>query len=142
MKKAIACATMFAAVWAGTAIFSSPSWAQYSPYHGRLERAAPARDRFDGQWSVTIVTRGGACEPAYRYRVEINGGVISPGENAAGADVAGQVTPRGDVRVSVRQGDNVAYGTGRLSGNVGEGQWNGRSPTEACTGYWQARRFG
>jgi hypothetical protein len=101
-----------------------------------------ARDRFDGRWSVVVMTRGGTCAPSYRYQVEIINGVVTPGPGAPAASVAGRVTPRGQVSVSVRQGDEVGLGTGRLTGNVGEGQWSGRSPNQTCTGYWQAQRFG
>lgn len=62
-----------------------------------------ARAAFDGDWSVLIVTHGGACDPAYRYGVQIaNGTVISDGSSAAA--VQGQVTPTGEVRVTVRSG--------------------------------------
>jgi hypothetical protein len=33
---------------------------------------ALARSPYDGAWSVTVMTRGGACEPTSRYGVQIS----------------------------------------------------------------------
>ena len=64
-----------------------------------------ARTIFDGDWSVLIVSNGGACDPAYRYGVQIaDGTVINDGSSAA--TVQGQVTATGAVKVIVRSGSN------------------------------------
>ena len=51
-----------------------------------------ARSSFDGDWSVVIQTRGGACPATVRYPVAItNGVVINTGD--APASVRGRVAP-------------------------------------------------
>jgi hypothetical protein len=98
-----------------------------------------ARAAFDGDWSVLIVTHGGACDPAYRYGVRIaNGTVISDGSSAAA--VQGRVTPTGAVRVTVRSGTQWADGFGRLSRNRGRGAWSGQGASGTCSGTWEAER--
>jgi len=98
-----------------------------------------ARTVFDGDWSVLIVTHGGACDPAYRYGVRItDGAVISDGSSAAA--VQGRVAPTGAVRVSVRSGNQWADGSGRLSRNHGRGAWSGQGTSGTCGGTWEAER--
>lgn len=103
--------------------------------------ALSARMNFDGPWSVVIITDSGSCDRAYRYGVQIsNGRVVYDG--ASGVDIFGRVSPRGEVRVQVRQGDQQATGTGRLSQDSGEGRWSGSSPNQQCAGHWIAERRG
>jgi len=98
-----------------------------------------ARTVFDGDWSVLIVTHGGACDPAYRYGVRItDGAVISDGSSAAA--VQGRVAPTGAVRVSVRSGNQWADGSGLLSRNRGGGAWRGQGTNGTCRGRWVAER--
>jgi hypothetical protein len=102
-------------------------------------RAPSAQTSFDGPWSVLIVTDYGSCDRAYRYGVRIsNGRVIYDG--ASGVDLFGSVGPRGQVSVRVRQGDQQATGTGRLSESSGGGRWSGTSPSQRCGGHWDAER--
>lgn len=103
--------------------------------------AAPAlaRSQFDGDWSVVIVTRGGACEPSFRYGVTISdGAVINSGGSPA--DVRGRVSPNGAVRVSVQWGNEWASGSGRLGRNSGGGRWRGQGSAGTCEGTWIAQR--
>jgi len=103
--------------------------------------ARPARMNFDGPWSVVVITDYGSCDRAYRYGVEIqNGRVFYRG--SAGVDISGQVGPRGQVNVQVRQGEQQAVGTGRLDEDSGGGQWSGASPSQQCGGHWVAERRG
>ena len=100
--------------------------------------AKAARLNFDGPWSVMIVTEQGSCDRVYRYGVQIsNGQVFSDG---AGANIFGRVSPRGDVNVRVRQGDQEAVGSGRLTQVSGGGRWSGASPQLQCAGHWVAQR--
>jgi hypothetical protein len=100
---------------------------------------ARASSAFDGEWSVLIQTRAGACEPSFRYGVEIQNGEVL---NDGGAQVAleGHVAPNGAVRVSVAAGDQEAHGTGRLSRTAGGGTWRGQGSSGVCTGTWMAER--
>lgn len=100
---------------------------------------ALARNRFDGDWSVVIVTRGGACDPSFRYGVTIaDGAVINSGGSPA--DVRGRVSPNGAVRVSVQSGNQWASGSGRLGRNSGGGVWRGQGSAGTCEGTWIAQR--
>jgi hypothetical protein len=94
--------------------------------------SAGAQTPYDGQWSVTIVTKSGNCEPTAQYPLIVTDGKIS----APGADISGRVGPAGLVKVSF-QG---AYANGQLSGNAGSGKWNGASGGIPCSGNWQASR--
>jgi len=93
---------------------------------------AGAQTPYDGQWSVTIVTKSGNCEPTAQYPLTVTDGKIT----APGADISGRVGPAGLVKVSF-QG---AYANGQLSGNAGSGKWNGASGGIPCSGHWQASR--
>jgi hypothetical protein len=51
-------------------------------------------------------------------------------------NIAGRVMPTGSVTVMVSAAGKSANGTGRLSGNLGEGSWSGGD----CSGTWTAER--
>lgn len=100
-----------------------------------------ARTPYDGNWSVVIVTRSGACEPTTRYGLEIvNGTVIGPG--GSGTEVQGRVSRAGTVSVSVRAQGQWASGSGRLGGSRGSGRWHGQGTSGSCAGTWAAQRVG
>jgi len=101
--------------------------------------AQAQRMSFDGPWSVLIFGDQGSCGGmTYRYGVQIsNGQVLSQGSSA---DIFGRVTPRGQVSVRVRQGNQEAVGSGRLTKVSGSGRWNGASPEQQCAGHWIAER--
>jgi hypothetical protein len=102
---------------------------------------ASAQTAYDGNWSVAIATRGGACPPSVRYGVQIwNGQVVNPTGGAA--DVQGRVGPRGAVRVTVRAGGEWAVGSGRLGLVSGGGVWRGQGSGGFCDGTWTAQRRG
>ena len=94
-----------------------------------------AGPRFDGMWSVSIVTEKGDCDRGYRYPVRISHGTLVNG----GSDpftISGKVLPTGAITVTVSHGDKSATGSGRLAGDAGEGVWRGG----ACSGTWSAER--
>jgi hypothetical protein len=96
-----------------------------------------ARSKYDGDWSVVIVTRRGACDPAFRYGVQIADGTIQ----AVGlATVQGRVSSSGAVRVVVQSGNEWAEGFGHLARAGGRGLWHGRGTRGACSGTWTAQR--
>lgn len=94
---------------------------------------------FDGPWSVTVVTRSGPCDQAYRYGVTISRGVVY---YAGGGPVSltGRVSPSGSVTVRVSSGPQYALGSGRLSRSTGSGSWRGQGPNGSCAGVWSASR--
>jgi hypothetical protein len=102
--------------------------------------ARPSASRFDGAWSVVIVTDAGSCDRSVRYGVRIVGGrVLADGANVA---MSGSVDSAGHVFVSLRAGESAANGSGRLSGSTGAGRWEGVSGNSRCSGRWQAQRGG
>jgi hypothetical protein len=101
----------------------------------RAQRRVVAPAAFDGSWSVAIHTQSGACEPSYRFRVEIiDGDVVYEGRTA------GRVSRNGGVWVNISQGGQQAAGQGRLSRNHGGGVWRGYGSAGTCAGSWQAER--
>jgi hypothetical protein len=101
--------------------------------------AKSARTSFDGYWSILIVTDAGSCDPAYRFGLRIAGGQLFY-NGVSGVELSGRVDVRGRVRVTLRQGDSAAQGSGQLSESSGSGGWQGASPTARCSGHWLAAR--
>ena len=96
-------------------------------------------ERFDGPWSVVIITDQGTCDRSYRYGLRIEAGRVSyAGES--GVQVSGQVDARGRVSVVVRNGGSSAQGSGQLTESGGEGHWQGSSQDSNCSGRWEAER--
>jgi hypothetical protein len=105
--------------------------------NARAQQRAVAPAAFNGGWSVAINTQSGACEPHYRFAVQIiSGNVFYEGRPA------GRVSPNGAVQVNVSSGGQQAAGQGRLSRNYGTGVWRGYGSAGACAGTWQAGRGG
>src|SRR5262252_5111064 len=103
--------------------------------NARAEQRAVAPAAYNGSWSVAINTQSGACEPHFRFAVQIiNGNVVYDGRPA------GRVSPNGAVRVNVSSGGQQASGQGRLSHNYGTGVWRGFGSAGTCAGTWQAGR--
>ena len=101
--------------------------------------AQPRHSRFDGEWSVLVVTDRGACDRTFRYGVRIEGGRLFY-EGSADVAISGQVSPRGFVQVHLRGGEGYAEGSGRLNETRGQGRWSGESSNQRCMGHWQAER--
>jgi len=94
-----------------------------------------AMPRYDGIWSVSIVTKKGDCIASYRYPMRIANGVLANGGDIA-INVSGKVAADGAVTVKVSSGATSAVGSGRLVINAGTGSWK----TESCSGSWTAER--
>jgi hypothetical protein len=94
-----------------------------------------AMPRYDGVWSVSIVTQKGDCIASYRYPMRIANGVLANGGDIA-INVSGKVAGDGAVRVALSHGDTRAIGSGRLAANAGRGSWK----TNTCSGSWTAER--
>jgi len=108
-----------------------------SALNARAEQRAVAPAAYNGSWSVAINTQSGACEPHYRFAVQIiNGNVVYEGRPA------GRVSPNGAVQVNISSGGQQASGQGRLSRNYGTGFWRGYGSAGTCAGSWQAGRHG
>jgi hypothetical protein len=116
---------------AGLSALLATAWLWASP-------SAVASTRFDGAWSVLIVTDQGTCDRAYRYALRIADGRVYYDDPSF--SVSGGVDGAGRVQVGLSAGGQSANGYGRLSGNYGEGSWSGHSSTSRCSGHWQAER--
>ena len=114
---AIASAVAAAAIIASTASFAVP--------------------RYDGLWSVSIVTEKGDCDRGYRYPVRISNGMLANAGDSV-FTISGRVVGTGAITVTVSAGGKSASGSGRLAGNSGMGSWSGGS----CSGSWTAERRG
>lgn len=102
-----------------------------------LATAADAASLFDGSWNITFVTQRGDCEPAYRYSVNIENGVIT---SPVVSTFKGTVSSSGAVRASVSVQDKKASGSGTLTRSLGRGTWTGSSGEQRCAGSWTAER--
>ena len=101
-----------------------------------LVSTADASTRYDGRWSLSIVTTRGTCS-TYNFPVAITNGFVSfPGLVKA----RGRVTAKGSVSVFVAAGEKSASGSGRLTVGSGSGRWSGRSGNDRCSGTWTAER--
>ena len=117
IASAIAGTVMAAAIIASTATFAVP--------------------RYDGLWSVSLVTEKGDCDRGYRYPIRISNGMLAnAGDNVF--TITGRVVGTGAITVTVSAGGRSATGSGRLAGNMGMGSWTGGS----CSGSWTAERRG
>jgi hypothetical protein len=91
--------------------------------------------RYDGTWSVLVMTKRGDCDPGYRYPIRIsNGKLVNAGDNAF--TITGNVQNTGAITVTVAAGGKSATGVGQLAGDEGGGSWTGGS----CSGDWTAER--
>jgi hypothetical protein len=90
---------------------------------------------YDGLWSVSIITEKGDCDRGYRYPVRIQNGMLA-NAGSVKVDINGKVQPTGAITVSVSAAGKSANGSGRLSGDLGEGRWSGGE----CSGSWTAER--
>lgn len=100
-----------------------------------MTAAGVALPRYDGMWSVSIVTQRGDCIASYRYPMRIANGILANGGDIA-LNISGRVAGDGVVQVAVSHGDTRAIGTGRLVANAGRGSWK----TTSCSGVWTAER--
>ena len=104
----------------------------------RREPATP--DRFDGTWSVEIVTDSGTCDRAYRYPVRIERGQARFVGTAF--VIRGSVARNGTLKGSIAAGAAMANVAGRLNTNgFGSGTWVATGALD-CRGRWNAERRG
>jgi hypothetical protein len=97
--------------------------------------------KYDGNWSVVVITEQGDCDRAYRYPVKVVNGTIQY-LSEAGISITGRVDGSGRLRASIRRGQQRADGNGRLNATGGTGVWSGRDSVKQCSGRWEAERRG
>ncbi len=93
---------------------------------------------YDGLWSVSIRTKFGPCDAAYRYPARIVGGQILQADNNFSYQISGAVVSSGAIAVTVSKGIGSATGYGRLHGGSGYGRWS--TSGNQCYGTWSAMR--
>jgi hypothetical protein len=99
--------------------------------------ASFAEPRYDGLWSVLVMTQKGDCDPGYRYPIRIaNGTLVNAGDNPF--TITGKIAQTGAITVTISAGGKSAIGLGKLAGDLGGGSWTGG----ACSGSWTAERRG
>ena len=103
--------------------------------------ASFALPRYDGLWSVSIVTEKGDCDRGYRYPVRISNGTLANAGDTM-ITITGKVAGTGAITVTVTAGGKSATGSGRLAGNIGMGSWTGSWTGGSCSGSWTAQRRG
>jgi len=99
-----------------------------------------AGTKFDGEWSVVVVTRTGPCDAAYRFSGQIVNGIIQYNGGLGPIDFSGRVRPNGAAFLRVSSGSNYAVAQGRLRARNGSGNWRGQGPQGFCAGTWSATR--
>ena len=105
-----------------------------------VPQAQAQTKKFDGTWSVEVITEQGACDRAYRYSVIIQNGRARYG-GPENFNVNGQVQQNGAVAASISRGQDSANVRGRLSGGTGTGTWS-TSGGRTCSGNWNAEKRG
>ena len=102
--------------------------------------AAPANaDRYDGRWSVEVITDEGTCDRAYRWSIGIKGGRVA--DIADGVATAnGTIDKSGRVALRFERGADVLTAKGSLDAENGAGLWT--APSRSCAGRWRAERRG
>ncbi len=124
--------------YASRATFAGSILALIAVIHFGVATPAAARSRFDGTWNLTFVTQRGPCDPTYNFTVDIINGYVSHPNIRT---FRGRVATSGAVRASVKVGEKVASGSGRLSELSGRGVWSGRAGQSRCSGSWVAQRY-
>lgn len=97
-------------------------------------------NRYDGNWSIEVITESGICDRAYRYGVRIARGEASyPGGDFS---INGRVATNGSVRATISNGAATANVVGRLERQgTGTGTWSTAGGPD-CRGRWNAERRG
>jgi hypothetical protein len=108
-------------------------------FSGLAGQASAATPKYDGEWSVLVITESGSCDRGYRYKVKVENGKLTY-EGEAGIAVSGEVASDGKLQVSIKRGEQGASVTGKLNDKTGSGEWQGASATDKCSGKWQAER--
>jgi hypothetical protein len=93
---------------------------------------------YDGLWSVSIRTKSGPCDAAYRYPARIVGGRVTQAASDFSYQVSGAVVASGAIVVMVSRGLGTATGYGQLRGASGSGRWS--TAGNQCYGTWSAMR--
>ena len=94
---------------------------------------------YDGLWSVSIRTKSGPCDAAYRYPARIVGGQILQADNDFSYQISGAVVASGAIAVTVSKGGSAAPpAMAGCTARIGYGRWS--TAGNQCYGTWSAMR--
>ena len=98
--------------------------------------------KFDGRWSVEVITEKGECDKAYRWPVVVEGGRARYG-GPENFNVSGSISSNGSVSGVISRGQDRANVRGRLATNGwGSGTWTASASSRSCSGRWNAEKRG
>ena len=95
-----------------------------------------AASRYDGTWSVSLMTKEGVCNVGASWNVAVANGRI--GTDGMFVQFAGVVDPKGHVRLKASHGSSLLVASGTMRGTNGSGTW--LSSSDRCSGQWRATR--
>jgi hypothetical protein len=101
--------------------------------------SANAEGKFDGTWTIELVTKTGPCDQSYLGDVQVIDRVLHLASASSGT-FSGRVTPSGAVTLTSTMGGGNGVGSGRVSGSSGSGSWRAEMQNEVCSGVWSVRR--
>ncbi len=96
--------------------------------------AAGSSGKYDGSWSVSVVTEKGACD-AYTWTVVVAGDRLLRVEELP-VSASGAITANGQARFQVASMINA---DGQMLEKSGSGKWD--APSRSCSGRWRAARL-
>lgn len=99
------------------------------------------QNKFDGTWSILVVTEKGECDKVYRWPVIVENGRARYG-GPEGFNVSGQISANGAVSGTISRGQDRATVRGRLSGQGGSGTWTAAGSSRNCSGSWTGEKRG
>lgn len=97
--------------------------------------------KFDGRWSVEVITEQGECDRAYRWPVVVENGRARYG-GPENFQLSGTIQPNGAISGTIARGQDRANVRGRLSGGAGAGSWTAQAGSRNCSGRWNAEKRG
>lgn len=115
--------------------------AMFAVHDAQAQKAKAQAAKFDGKWSVEVLTDKGDCDKAYRYPVVIENNKVRYGGDAD-FQVTGSVAQNGAINGAISRGEDQAKVTGRLSGSSGNGTWTATGEMSGCSGRWNADKRG
>lgn len=99
-----------------------------------LPATAGGNGKYDGSWSVSVVTEKGACD-GYTWTVVVAGDRLLRVEELP-VTATGTIAANGQARFQVA---SMVNADGQMSDRSGSGRWD--APSRSCSGRWRAARL-
>jgi len=91
-------------------------------------------NKYDGAWSVSVVTEKGNCNPQ-TWTVEVAGNRLQRVRELP-VSASGSIDARGQARFQVA---SLVNANGVMQEKSGSGSWD--APSQSCSGRWRAARL-